>query len=70
MIPRKCLDECGVPYLCLIACPFNDRLERLALRYGSVEALDLDPDEPLGVEIKDKEKPKENIQESQRLSSS
>jgi hypothetical protein len=30
ILPRKCLTSCEVPYLCVIACPLNERLEDFA----------------------------------------
>lgn len=56
MLPRKCLTECEVPYLCLMACPLNDRLDRLVLSPKTVEHLDLDPDEPYLIVIADESK--------------
>jgi len=51
MLARKCLTSCEVPYLCLIACPLNDRLEQLAFRPGISDDLEISPDEPLSIEI-------------------
>jgi len=51
MLPRKCLTSCEVPYLCLIACPLNDRLEQLVFRPGISDDVKIDPDEQLDIEI-------------------
>lgn len=52
MLPKKCLTSCDVPYLCMIACPLNNRLEEI--EPGAVPALAAD--EQLLVEIDETDK--------------
>lgn len=57
MLPPKCLTSCAVPYLCMIACPLNRRLEQLTSPIDGTDAILPENDETWLVEFVDKEKP-------------
>jgi hypothetical protein len=58
MLPQKCLTSCAVPYLCLIACPLNRRLEQLTSSIDRADDALPASDESLSVEIVGEEKPR------------
>lgn len=53
-LPRNCLSLCAVPYLCVIACPLNVRLEQISVTPEADASSE--PDEPLQVLIENKER--------------
>lgn len=57
MLPPKCLTSCAVPYLCMIACPLNKRLEQLATQIDCADDVFPANDESWSVEIVDEKKP-------------
>lgn len=56
MLPQKCLTSCAVPYLCMIACPLNKRLEQLATQIDRADDGLPDSEESWSVEIIDEKK--------------
>ena len=62
ILPRKCLTACEVPYLCIIACPLNERLDDFASQPANADDVPAEIDEPMGVVIADEKDAPPNLQ--------
>jgi len=53
MLTRKCTTTCAVPYLCIIACPLNDRLDQGEMVEEPIAERLTDLDEPSQIVLGD-----------------